>query len=1105
MKLDQENALKVYAVKMTAAESFERASQLDLTDHDAGEWEAPEGDWSLIRFTPITDDREFPITHIDYLDSNAVAAFMEITNEAYYKRYGEHFGGAIPGIFFDEIYFNNAIFWDMGPGEVLAWTDDFAETFRDQHGYDLLDELPSLVLQTDGSGSVNYDYYQELTRRFDNAWFKQYTAWCDEHGVALTGHTMEDFHSYQYEGDFLKTIGRLQMPGTDNEDFRYNYPRYVGWFKPKQLSSVSHIYGKRYATVEAMGGGGYFITPEEYRYGIARLGVCGINFIIPHFFHYSVENLQAYTDWPPSWFFRNPYWKYFKPLADYGRRVSYMNTVGNHVCHVAVLFPLAEQWALGQRGQVDNRHYMDLQEQLLNHQIDYDVINDHALLQAEVGEGKINLHDASYRVLILPSLGLLTEETATKIEAFYRRGGTVIASEKIPYASVHGKDPEVRSLMHAVFGIKPELAGKYYDVDYHTFEPYTTHPNPNGGAGHFTKTLLPLPAIIQRHVPAELEIREGTPTALRFHQRRLDDTVYYFLMNEEKQPNHFLIRVPDYGIPVRMDPATGESSPLQEYLTRDDGLVIPLNLEAWEALYLAFLPGQNRNRSVMLASTTLEGATLDTSEGKMHISGWAESGREHAVHMAYANGAEYTTTLSPVTSPGPIDLQGTWEFQPVKHWLDDRWIDRAGTDTLEIPVMKFFANQEGLNWKFPDPDLDDAHFPLIKISDLFSDVKGTDRYLDGWNASRIIYYDLDSHFPEIGGQDVTFRKLFHLKAKPGKALIHITADPAYVLLVNGREVGMDDELETVETYDLAPWLQSGENEILVGVDKHLGIIAEGIIDNGGEPVLLHTDASWEVRFQGIWEQAIIHSKPPLGSWPAGNIQYRRMEYPIECWYRQALPVGTRELILPETSGSLEYYIDGQIQVVRNNKIKLAGQAEHRIALLAAKAMLGKTDKGLLAPIRAVIGPAETEISPWEELGLGWYTGRGIYRKEFILPESYLDRDVKIVLDPGCVRWFAEIWINGELVRQGPWGDYRTDVTAYLRKGRNHVSIVVSNLKANEAFYAMPDATLDDPRNRWWQQGATLREKERLESGLLGPVRLIPCLHMEKDLSGEVIF
>jgi hypothetical protein len=777
-----------------------------------------------------------------------------------------------------------------------------------------------------------------------------------------------------------------------------------------------------------------------------------------------------------------------------------MNTSGYHVCHVAILFPLTEQWASGQRGKVDGGHYVDLQQHLLNQQIDYDVINDDALLHATVEDGKINLHDASYQVLILPSMGLLSEETARKIEDFHRRGGVVIASGKIPYVSVHGQDPEVRRLMYAVFGIKPELAGKYYDVDAETFEPYTTHMNARGGTGHFTKTLLPMAEIIRKHVPAELKLLEGSPTALRFHQRRHENMVYYFLLNEEKQPNHFMIRVPDYGIPYRMDPETGETTLMGEYLTGDDGLVIPLNLAAWEAFYLALVPGQRVSRSVMLASTTLEGAELHKSDGSMRVTGWAEPGREHSLCIAYSNGGKYTTDLSPVFSNEALELKGKWIFQPVLHRLDGRWTDQAGEDTLDIPVMKFFANHDRLKWGFADREFNDTHLPLVKICDLFSDLQGAARYLDGWNASRIIYYDLDSHFPEIGGQDVTFRKVFHLGSGPGKAVLHITADPAYVLHVNGREVGGDDELETVETYDISPWLTPGKNEILVKVDQHRGIIAEGIIDNGTEHIMLHTDDTWEVRFQGIWEQAIIHSKPPLGSWPAGNIQPRRMEYPVECWYRQVLPQGTRELILPETSGSFEYYIDGLKLPVRGKKIRLTGQADHQTAVLAVKAILGKNDKGLHAPVRAVIGPAAVETGSWKDLGLGWYTGRGIYSKEFSLPPGFLDKNVRIILDPGCVKWFAEIWINGKLVRQGPWGDYRTDVTAYLRKSKNHVSIVVSNLKANEALFAIPDATLDDSRNRWWQQGATLREKERLASGLLGPVRLIPCQYLEKDLT-----
>jgi len=1095
-KPERKGALRVFAVKMNADESFERESQVDLGGMD--DWEVPSGDWSIIRFEQIRDSREAPITHIDYLDSNAVAAFIEITNDEYHKRVGKYFGNTIPGVFFDEIFFNDAIFWDEDPGEVLSWTDDFADSFLQRKGYDILDELPSLILHSGASEDVNFDYFEELTYRYDNAWFRQYADWCDRHGIALTGHTMEEFHAYIYEGDYIKTISRLQMPGTDNEDFRYNFPRYIKWFKPRQLSSVTNTYGKKYATVEAMGGGGYFITPEEYRYGFARMGVCGLNFIIPHFFHYSVENLQAYTDWPPSWFFRNPYWKYFRPLADYGRRITYMNTIGDPVTHVAILFPLSEQWSAGQRGEVDDREYMEIQEDLLNNHIDYNILSEDAFLQADVGDGRISLHEASFRVLILPSMQTLTLEAARQIRDFYEDGGVVIATSKIPTESVHGHDPEIRKLMSEVFGIHPERAGRYFDVDPVTFQPYTLNGNKENGAAYYTKTLSPLPDLLGKHIPAEIVLTQGTRTALRFHQRKADDLVWYLLMNEEKQDNDFMVEIPDYGVPHLLDPETGESRKVENYLTTPGGLTLALNLEPWEATFLALVPGEPESKGVMLASTTLEDAGLNIEGDNIRISGWTGPGETHSATLAHASGAEQTTEFNTPPGPSHHPIKGTWEFQVARTGLDNIWADSSPQDTLEIPVMRFFSNHDKHAWDFPTPEFNDKDFPTVRIRELFNEKQGVDRYLDSWNASRIIYYDLGMHFPEIGGQDVVFRKTFSLEKVPAKAEFRITAEPSYTLYVNGSKVGSDDRLESIETYDLAPHLIKGDNEIRVWTEQHRGVIAEGVIRNGNKDLMLHSNGSWEVYYQGIWENAIEHSKPPLGSWDAGMIQSRDLSYPVECWYRQTLPLGTRELLLPERSGSFDFYIDGVKHEPSGNIIDLSGQSGDRTMQLSVKAILKKEDKGFLYPLRAVCGKASTELLSWDEIGLEWYTGRVVYSKEFELPDGYLGKDRRIIFHPGKVKWFAEIWINGELVRQGPWGDYCCDITDQLKKGKNRVNVVISNLKANEAFYAMPDATLDETRNRWWQQGATLREKERLESGLLGPVMLMPQEYVTVD-------
>ena len=271
-KIDKSSALKIFAVKFSNKEHSTFDKKIDLTAEIEKTWTVPEGNWALFSFRMIED----PDKQIDYLDSNAVASFLKITHDQYYSRFSKYFGNTIPGVFFDEIYF------PIIRKNVLPWTDDFAESFLKHKGYDIMGELPSLVLINENSNTINYDYLAELAGRYDNAWFDQYSEWCDKHKIWMTGHTEEGFHEYTREGDYFKTVGRMQLPGTDNEDFRYSFPRKIDWYKPKQLASVSHIYGKQKAGVEAMGGGGYAITPDEYRYGFAALGVLGINYFIPH-------------------------------------------------------------------------------------------------------------------------------------------------------------------------------------------------------------------------------------------------------------------------------------------------------------------------------------------------------------------------------------------------------------------------------------------------------------------------------------------------------------------------------------------------------------------------------------------------------------------------------------------------------------------------------------------------------------------------------------------------------------------------------------------------------------------------------------------------------
>ena len=123
-----------------------------------------------------------------------------------------------------------------------------------------------------------------------------------------------------------------------------------------------------------------------------------------------------------------------------------------------------------------------------------------------------------------------------------------------------------------------------------------------------------------------------------------------------------------------------------------------------------------------------------------------------------------------------------------------------------------------------------------------------------------------------------------------------------------------------------------------------------------------------------------------------------------------------------------------------------------------------------------------------------FAGAARYTKEFNLSAAAADH---VLLDLGDVRESARIWVNGQpagvLVAQ----PYRLDIGEWLQEGRNEISIEVTNLSANR----IRDL---DIRSKVWRKFYDINFVDHLyqpfdardwplkPSGLLGPVKLIPC-------------
>ena len=147
----------------------------------------------------------------------------------------------------------------------------------------------------------------------------------------------------------------------------------------------------------------------------------------------------------------------------------------------------------------------------------------------------------------------------------------------------------------------------------------------------------------------------------------------------------------------------------------------------------------------------------------------------------------------------------------------------------------------------------------------------------------------------------------------------------------------------------------------------------------------------------------------------------------------------------------------------------------------------KMDEVVLRKVGMEVGPTP-ELKPWKDLDLSpegkSFSGTVEYNLSFELPHFKKNRSYQ--LDLGRVERIAEVWINGKQV-QTLWTEpYRADVTAYLQKGENTISIKVTDTWFNRLVYdaGQPEKDRKTWVLKWPDKSASLRE-----SGLLGPVVL----------------
>ncbi len=129
----------------------------------------------------------------------------------------------------------------------------------------------------------------------------------------------------------------------------------------------------------------------------------------------------------------------------------------------------------------------------------------------------------------------------------------------------------------------------------------------------------------------------------------------------------------------------------------------------------------------------------------------------------------------------------------------------------------------------------------------------------------------------------------------------------------------------------------------------------------------------------------------------------------------------------------------------------------------------------------------------EDDGIHYFSGIAEYRRQFRLPADWLDEDRRVLLDLGNLWCVGEVFLNGRPLGVLWKPPFVMDVTSAAVAGNNTLEVEIANTWSNRL---VGDARVPPQQRRTRTNvlrtgGRAWKDAPLLESGLFGPVRLVP--------------
>jgi hypothetical protein len=513
--------------------------------------------------------------YINILDPSAASTFIAVTHERY-ERALHPIGEYVEAFFTDEPSLIPAyIPKGREYPETLPWHPDLPEIFKFRKGYDLIPFRESLFVDTgDIDRKIRCDFYEVVADLCAENYFGLIESWCGAHGVSSSGHLLgEETLVWQtdFDGDPFACYGKFDIPGIDmilSDPGKIMKQLY--FLVPNVAGSAARLQGKRRVMCEIsdffgqMEGQPATIRQMQSTAGI--LYALGVTDLVSMYPAAAVpEKDAAPGEFSPA---------HFRRYTDYTARLNYMFTGGTIGSRVAVLHPIRSVWAHftpSNRSMYEphpnpevrliDAAFTDLCRTLLQHQIDFDIVDERSLAGARIDGNALVLGARRYEVLILPPMDTLRIGTMETIAGFAGKEGAVFAHPLLPKYAAEGPEEDAR------------------------LRAMTRNLLAAGSLGGSTPDAPPLVYLVKSRVPPDCHLAPATPDIVCARIERRNETAF-FLVNTSAREYEGMGTFRGAGQPVMLDPATGNESAVDREVLGESNVRVRLSLKSFASMFV---------------------------------------------------------------------------------------------------------------------------------------------------------------------------------------------------------------------------------------------------------------------------------------------------------------------------------------------------------------------------------------------------------------------------------------------------------------------------------------------------------------------------------------